>query len=115
MDRDHPYQISVKHNEIRKKENINMRITAMHTAAANPNGQFLKRLLEMNPDARNNSDERGRRPIHYAAASYSSEPLQILFKVSFLRFFFIKSNLGKILTIFCSQKISELSNSTIKN
>ena len=88
MDRDHPYQISVKHNEIRKKENINMRITAMHTAAANPNGQFLKRLLEMNPDARNNSDERGRRPIHYAAASYSSEPLQILFKVSFKRFFF---------------------------
>ena len=64
-----------------------MRITAMHTAAANPNRQFLKRLLEMNPDARNNSDERGRRPIHYAAASYSSEPLQILFKVSFKRFF----------------------------
>ena len=34
----------------------------------------------MNPDARNTSDERGRRPMHYAAASYSSEPLQILFK-----------------------------------
>lgn len=90
-----------------------MRITAMHTAAANPNGQFLKRLLEMNPDARNNSDERGRRPIHYAAASYSSEPLQILFKVSFLPFF--SFNFDKILTLFCSQKISELSNSTIKN
>ena len=80
MDREHPYNMVVKPQEIRKKENINMRITAMHTAAANRNGQFLKRLLEMNPDARSNSDERGRRPIHYAAASYTSEPLQILFK-----------------------------------
>ena len=80
MDREHPYNINIKPQEIRKKENINMRITAMHTAASNKNGGFLKRLLEMNPDARNNSDERSRRPIHYAAASYSSEPMLILMK-----------------------------------
>mgnify|MGYP000729360740 CR=1 FL=1 len=55
-------------------------IIAMHTAAANPNGSFLKRLLETLPESLNNSDERGRRPIHYAAASSSTEPLQVLFK-----------------------------------
>ena len=80
QDREIPYNMPVKSTEIRKKELTNMRITAMHTAAANPNGWFLKRLLETLPESLNNSDERGRRPVHYAAASFSTEPLQILFK-----------------------------------
>ena len=41
---------------------------------------FRSLLLEMLPESLNNSDERGRRPIHYAAAASSTEPLQMLFK-----------------------------------
>jgi hypothetical protein len=44
-DREHPYNMTIKPTEIRKKELINMRITSMHTAASNPNGAFIKRLL----------------------------------------------------------------------
>ena len=54
-DREYPVNMPVKGTEIRKKELTNMRITAMHTAAANPNSGFLQRLIQMLPDAINNS------------------------------------------------------------
>ena len=78
-DRDYPANMPVKGTEIRKKELTNMRITAMHTAAANSNGGFIKRLLDILPESLNNSDERGRRPIHYSAAA-----LRYLFHKVFL-------------------------------
>ena len=56
-DREYPVNMPVKGTEIRKKELTNMRITAMHTAAANPNSGFLQRLIQMLPDAINNSGQ----------------------------------------------------------
>ena len=79
-DREHPYNIPMKASEARRKEPINMKITAMHTAACNTNGMFIKRLLELSPEGRNQKDERDRKPLHYAAASYSSEPLLMILK-----------------------------------
>ena len=80
MDRDVPYNVNMKAAEVRRKEPVNKRITAIHTAACNANGQFLKRLLEMVPEGRNQKDERDRKPLHYAAAAYSTEPLLIILK-----------------------------------
>ncbi|CAG5106021.1 Oidioi.mRNA.OKI2018_I69.chr1.g2646.t1.cds [Oikopleura dioica] len=79
-DKNHAFNVNMNMAQVRKKEPTNMRITAMHTAASNPNGGFISRMLSSVPDACSNQDERGRKPIHYAATATTGECLKTLFQ-----------------------------------
>ncbi|CAF4971072.1 unnamed protein product, partial [Rotaria socialis] len=52
-------------------------MTPIHCAAINPNAKYLKQLLTIAPEV-NIPDKRNRRPIHYAAVSEGTEPLEYL-------------------------------------
>lgn len=52
----------------------------IHAAAISPNSEFLRKLLQIFTDIINVEDSLGRRPIHYAALSNSSDNLSILFE-----------------------------------
>ena len=62
-----------------KKANTNKDITPLHCACINPDPKYLKALLDAGPDV-NTVDADLRKPVHYAAACASSEPLQLLVK-----------------------------------
>lgn len=60
-----------------KKCNTNKDFTPLHCAAINPNENFLKQLIDANPDF-NVIDQEQRRPIHYAAACVGDGPIRLL-------------------------------------
>jgi ankyrin repeat protein/predicted DNA-binding WGR domain protein len=80
------YQVALFENEelekfravsVTKKPYANKIIAPLHTAAINPNPKYLKALLDVVPEY-NYPDEERRKPIHYAAACSSPEPLKFL-------------------------------------
>ncbi len=54
-------------------------ITPIHCAAINPNTKYLAKLLNIVPEY-SIMDDRQMRPIHYAAACETSDPLEFLIK-----------------------------------
>jgi len=62
---------------VTKKANTNKNITPLHCSCINPDPYFLKTLLDANPDFEVLDDDM-RRPVHYAAACESPEPLKHL-------------------------------------
>jgi ankyrin repeat protein len=52
-------------------------ITPMHLACINPNKEVLRTLIKQNNDI-NVLDDKGYKPIHYAAACSDPGPMQVL-------------------------------------
>jgi ankyrin repeat protein len=62
---------------IAKKAGMNQNITPLHFACINPNPKVLEQLLNVNPDV-NITDMQMRKPVHFASACESVEPLKLL-------------------------------------
>ena len=67
----------VLRQSVTKKANTNRDLTPLHCACINPNPKYIKALLETGADLQT-IDTDLRRPVHYAAACISSEPLNVL-------------------------------------
>ena len=112
-DKNHAFNVTMNMAQVRKKEPTNMRITAMHTAASNPNGGFISRMLSSVPDACSNQDERGRKPIHYAATATTGECLKTLFQDK-TRFHHIDDDdKNGVTPLMLASKLGRLNNSIV--
>jgi ankyrin repeat protein len=67
----------VLRQSVTKKANTNRDLTPLHCACINPNPKFLKALLDTGAEMQT-IDSDLRRPVHYAAASVTSDALQVL-------------------------------------
>uniref|UniRef100_A0A6F9DBH5 Poly [ADP-ribose] polymerase n=1 Tax=Phallusia mammillata TaxID=59560 RepID=A0A6F9DBH5_9ASCI len=75
---DEPVPAAFTVKDAKKKSGDSHRLQPVHCAACNPNATCLKQLISAAKECLNTMDGRNRRPIHYAAACSTTEPLEFL-------------------------------------